>query len=152
VAPNFEREGWWPKRGGESPGQVIVAFTVAKPPAIDGLTAMVHCDVLKLLGTWRTVGKRPTPARIISIGRRTSGYGEPTSDRVRAYPASRSLLCHDYLLTREHESYHRRGSRREGHQRRGEMNLKIFSCIVPWPSSSVVLTARFEEPCSPFSM
>jgi hypothetical protein len=76
VAPNFEREGWRPKRGGESPAQVIVAFTLAKPPAMDGLTAMVHYDVLKLLGTWRMDGKRPTPARIISVGRRPSGYGD----------------------------------------------------------------------------
>jgi hypothetical protein len=104
MAPNFEREGWRLKRGGESLAQVIVAFTVAKPSAMDGLTAMVHYDVLKLLGTWRMVGKRPTPMRIISAGRRPSGYGEPTSDRVRAYPASRSLPCRDYLLTREHES------------------------------------------------
>jgi hypothetical protein len=103
MAPNFEREGWRPKRGGESPAQVIVAFTVAKPPAMDKLTVMVDCDVLKLLGTWCMVGKRPTPVRIILAGRRPSGYGEPTSDRVRAYPASRSLLCCDYLLTREHE-------------------------------------------------
>jgi hypothetical protein len=75
VAPIFEREGR-SKRGGESPAQVIVAFTVAKPPVMDGLTAMVHCDVLKLLGMWRTDGKRPTPQRIISSGRRPSGYDD----------------------------------------------------------------------------
>jgi hypothetical protein len=45
-----------------------VAFKVARPPAIDGLTAMVHCDVLKLLGMWRTVGNWPTPMRVISAG------------------------------------------------------------------------------------
>jgi hypothetical protein len=65
--------------------RAIVAFTVAKPPVMDVLATMVHCDVLKLLGTWCTVGKRPMPARIISAGRRPSGYGEPTSDRLRAY-------------------------------------------------------------------
>jgi hypothetical protein len=81
-----------------------VAFKVARPPAVDGLTAMVHCDVLKLLGTWRTVGNWPTPMRVISVGRRPSGYGEPTSDQVRAYLVPRSLLRRDYLLTREHES------------------------------------------------
>jgi hypothetical protein len=53
---------------------------------------------------------------------------------------------------RGHESRCRRESEHGGHRRRGGMNLKIFSCTVPWPSSSVVLTARFEEPCSPFSM
>jgi hypothetical protein len=58
---------------------------VAKPPAMDRLTTMVHCDVLKLLGTWRTGGKRPTPARINTACRRASEYGEPSSDRVQAY-------------------------------------------------------------------
>jgi hypothetical protein len=43
---------------GSALAQVIVAFTVVKPPAMDGLTTTVHCDVLKLLGTWRTGGKR----------------------------------------------------------------------------------------------
>jgi hypothetical protein len=75
VAPNFEREGWQPKRGGDSPERVIVAVTVARPPAMDGRTTTVYCDVLKLLGMWRTNGKRPMPARIISAGRKPSGYG-----------------------------------------------------------------------------
>jgi hypothetical protein len=74
VAPNFDGKGWRSERGGESPPQVIVGFTVAKPPAMDGLTTMVQFDVLKLMGTWRTNGKRTTPARIISAGRRPSGY------------------------------------------------------------------------------
>jgi hypothetical protein len=65
--------------------RVIVAFTVAKPPAMDKLTTMVHCNMLKLLGTWRMGGKRPTQARINTVGRRASGYGEPSSDRVQAY-------------------------------------------------------------------
>jgi hypothetical protein len=89
VASNFEKLRWRPERRGNVLARVIVAFTVAKPPAMDGLATMVHCDVLKLLGTWRTVGKRPTPTRIISAGRRPSGYGEPTSDRVRAYPGAK---------------------------------------------------------------
>jgi hypothetical protein len=70
------------RREGNVLARVIVAFTVARPPAMDGITTMVHCDVLKLLGTWRTGGKRLTPARIISPGRRPSGYGEPSSDQV----------------------------------------------------------------------
>jgi hypothetical protein len=104
VASNLKEVCWQPERGEGTGASVIVAFTVARPPAMDGLTAMVHCDVLNLLGTWRMVGKRPTPARAISAGHRSSGYGEPTSDRVRAYPVPRSLLRHDYFLTREHES------------------------------------------------
>ena len=74
------------RRGGKvTSASVIVALTVAKPPAMDGLTTTVHCDVLKLLGTWRKDGKRPTPVRIISAGHRQSGYGELSSDLVRAY-------------------------------------------------------------------
>jgi hypothetical protein len=53
---------------------------------MDGLASMVYCDVLKPLGTWRTVGKRLMPAGIISPDRRPSGYGEPTSDQVRTNP------------------------------------------------------------------
>jgi hypothetical protein len=104
VASNLKEVCWRLERGEVIGESVIVAFTVARPPAMDRLTAMVHCDMLKLLGTWRKVGKRPTPARAILAGRRPSGYGEPTSDRVRAYRVPRSLLCHDYFLTREHES------------------------------------------------
>jgi hypothetical protein len=70
---------------GSALARVIVAFTVAKPPAMDGLPTMVHCNMVKLLGTWRTGGKQPTPARIITAGHRASGYGEPSSVRVRAY-------------------------------------------------------------------
>jgi hypothetical protein len=135
---------WRPERGKVTGVSAIVAFTVARPPAMDGLTAMVHCDVLKLLGTWHTVGKRPTPARVISAGRRPSEYGEPTSDRVRAYPVPRSLLHRDYLLTREHKSLHRHGSRCEGHRRRGAMNLKIFfSLLYNGKPHSECLTKQF---------
>jgi hypothetical protein len=64
--------------------RVIVDGTVARPPAMDGLATRVHCDVLNLPGTWHTIGKRPTPVKIIPAGRRPSGYGEPNSDRVQA--------------------------------------------------------------------
>jgi hypothetical protein len=110
--------------------RVIVAFTMARPPAKDRPASTVYCDVLQLLGTWFTVGKRPTPVRAISVGCRSSGYGEPTSDRVRAYPVSRFLLRLDYLLTSEHESQHQRRSRREGHRRRGVMHLKMFLSLL----------------------
>ena len=112
--------------------RVIVAFTVARPPAMDGLASTVYCDMLQLLGTWRTVGKRLTPARAISAGRRSSGYGEPTSDRVRAYPVPRFLLRREDLHTREHELQHRHRSRCEGYRQRGVMHLKIFFSTVPW--------------------
>jgi hypothetical protein len=64
--------------------RVIVVVTVARPPTMDGLATRVHCDVLNLPGTWCTIGKRPTPAKIIPVGRRPSGCGELNSDRVRA--------------------------------------------------------------------
>jgi hypothetical protein len=84
---------WRPERGEVTGASVIVAFTMERLPAMDELTAMVHCDVLKLLGTWHIVGKWPTLARDISADRRPSGYDEPTSDRVRVYPVPRSLLA-----------------------------------------------------------
>jgi hypothetical protein len=74
---------------GNALARVIMAFTVAKPPTMDGLPTTVHCNVVKLLGTWHTDGKRPTPARSISVGRRPSGYGELSSDRVRANPGAK---------------------------------------------------------------
>jgi hypothetical protein len=45
-----------------------------------------------------------------------------------------------YQLCVEHESRYRQGSWRGVHWRRDTLHLKIFSCTVPWPSSSVVLT------------
>jgi hypothetical protein len=66
-----------------------VAFTEARLPAKDELRISVHCNVVMLIGTWRMGGKRPTPARIILVGRRTSGYGEPSSDLVRTYPGAK---------------------------------------------------------------
>jgi hypothetical protein len=81
----LKKARWRPERGKVTGASVIVAFIMAKLSAMDGLTTMVHCDVLKLLGKWRIGGKRPTPARIISVGRKPSGYGELSSDRVRPY-------------------------------------------------------------------
>jgi hypothetical protein len=85
VASNLKKARWRLERGEVTSASAIVAFTVAKPPMMDGLPTTVHCNVVKLLGTWRTGGGRPTPARIITVGHRASGYGEPSSDRVRAY-------------------------------------------------------------------
>jgi hypothetical protein len=94
VALNLEKARWRPERGEVTGTSVIVDFTMAKPPAMDGLTTMVHCDVLQLLSTWRTGGKWPTPARIISVSRRPSGYGELSSDRVRAYLGAKIFHSH----------------------------------------------------------
>jgi hypothetical protein len=74
--------------------RVIVAITMARPPAMDGLAKRVHCDVLNLPGTWRMIGKRPTPAKIIPVGRRPIGYGELNSDRLRANPGAKIFYSH----------------------------------------------------------
>jgi hypothetical protein len=77
------------RREGKSPGNANVAFTEARLPVMDGLPIAVHCNVLMLLGMWCMGGRRPTPVRVISVNRRTSGYGEPSSDQVRANPGDK---------------------------------------------------------------
>jgi hypothetical protein len=77
------------RRGQVTSASAIVAFTVARPPAMDGLATRVHRDVLNLPGMWRTIGKRPTPVKIIPGGHRPSGYGELNSDRVQANPGAK---------------------------------------------------------------
>jgi hypothetical protein len=89
VASNLKKARWRPERQEVTGASVIVAFTVAKPPPIDGLIATVHCAMLKLLGMWRMDGKQPTPAKIILASCRTSGYGEPPSDQIRANPGAK---------------------------------------------------------------
>jgi hypothetical protein len=90
------------RREGKSPGSTNVAFTEARLSAKDGLPIAVHCDVVMLLGTWRTDGKRPTLARIVSAGRRTCGYGEPSSDRVHVYLGAK--IFHSPWLSTLHQS------------------------------------------------
>jgi hypothetical protein len=80
---------WRPERGEVTCIGDTVAFTVARPLAMDGLATRVHCNVLNLPGTWRTTGKWPTSAKIIPVGHRPSGYGEFNSDRVRANPGAK---------------------------------------------------------------
>jgi hypothetical protein len=83
--PIWRRRAGDQRERGSSQARVIVAFTMAKPPAMDGLPTTVHYNIVKLLGTWCTGSKRPTPSRIFTAGHRASGYGEPSSDQVRAY-------------------------------------------------------------------
>jgi hypothetical protein len=68
-----------------------VAFTVARPPAIDRLAKVLHCNVLNLPGTWRMSSNRPMPVKFIPASRRPSGYGELNSDRVRANPGAKII-------------------------------------------------------------
>jgi hypothetical protein len=44
---NFEMVRWRPERGEVTGVGDTVAFTVARPPAMDGLATRVHCDVFK---------------------------------------------------------------------------------------------------------
>jgi hypothetical protein len=83
----FKKRSWRPKRGDESPWRSTVAFTEALSQAMDRLPTVVYSDVVTPQITWRTSGKQPTPARIISAGRRASGYGgqHPTSSAVRSF-------------------------------------------------------------------
>jgi hypothetical protein len=148
----LERARWRPKRGEVTGASVIVAFTVAKPPAMDGLTATVRCDLLKLLGTWRTGDKRPTLARIITAGHRASGYGEPSSDCVRAYLGTK-IFYSPRLSTLRRAQITTTGANPSAGSPAVRFSVsEIFLVTVPWQSSSEVLTARLEEPCSPFSM
>jgi hypothetical protein len=71
-----------PERGEVTGAGDTVAFIVARPLTMNGYAKAIHCDVVLHLGTWRTGGKRPTLARLISTGRRASGYGGITGDWV----------------------------------------------------------------------
>jgi hypothetical protein len=107
---------------------------------------MSYCNVVEHLGTWRTVDRRPTPARTTLPDCNPSGYGELTVDRVWAYPVSRFLPWHDNLLTREHESWRQRRSWHKGHRRRGGLNLWSLLGIVPLGSYLERLTDQFAGP------
>jgi hypothetical protein len=85
-------------------------------------------------------GKWPTVARSIPTDRWASGYGELSRDRARVDLVPRSLLYHDYPLTREHESRRWHKSRRKGHRQWGGLNLWSVSVTVPSDPSWVSLT------------
>jgi hypothetical protein len=79
---NFGMARWRPERGEVTSACDNVAFIVARPPVMNGHGKAIHCDVVLHLGTWHTGNKRPTPGRLISTGRRASGYSGFTGDRV----------------------------------------------------------------------
>jgi hypothetical protein len=94
-----------------------------------------------------SVAQLSSPATHDDIGRSATSHGHemhPISPCPRPNPSpARSFTPpptpRGYPLCDEHESRLRRGSRRGVHRRHDTLHLKIFSCTVPWPSSSVVL-------------
>jgi hypothetical protein len=52
MALNLKKARWRPERGEVTGTSGVVAFTVAKPPAMDGFPTTVHCDVVMFLSTW----------------------------------------------------------------------------------------------------
>jgi hypothetical protein len=106
------------RREGKSPGSANMAFTEARLPAMDGLPIAVHCDVLMLLGTWRMGGRRPMPARDISLAIEQVGTVNNLvtgSEPIRA-PISFTPL--GYPLCAEHESRQPARIWARGHRRR----------------------------------
>jgi hypothetical protein len=70
---------WRPERMEVTSVGCTVAFTVARPPAMDDLLQGFTVTCLNLPGMWRTISKRPTPVKIIPDSHVPSGYGELNS-------------------------------------------------------------------------
>jgi hypothetical protein len=152
VAANFEKLCWRPERGEVTSASAIVAFTVAKPPVMDGIATRVHYDVLNLPGTWRTIGKRPTPAKIIPASRDQVGTVNSTVTESEPIWALRSFTPLSYPHCAWQESRRPAWIQARGHRRRGATHLRSSSVTVQWPPSSVCLSERVEKLHSPFFM
>jgi hypothetical protein len=68
------------------------------------LAKAIHCDVVLRLVTWRTIGKRLTPVKIIPASRSPCGYGELNSDRARTNPSAKIFtpLSYPHALGTNH--------------------------------------------------
>jgi hypothetical protein len=103
-----------------------MAVTKAMHQAMDRLPQPVHCDVVKLRGTWHLSSRRQTPVR--SPG--------PAAGQVGTGPAHGLIHGEDlftlshYLRALGHESHHWHESRRGDHRRRGALHLLIFVRIL----------------------
>ena len=104
-----EERGHWRTR--------LVAFTVAALQRSPGMHDAVHCDVVLRFSTWRTAVSGQRRRGLSRLIDEQVGTVKLIRDRARAYLVPRSLLRRDYPLTREHESWRRRKSRRKGHRR-----------------------------------
>jgi hypothetical protein len=76
---------------------------VAKTPAMDGLATRVHCDVLNLLGTWRSSGRRLNPVKFIWTGRESGGHGGRAEQWPKFIFNAIFLTLRSYLYSIEHE-------------------------------------------------
>jgi hypothetical protein len=80
---------WRP--GGRREGRLlagdIVAFTVARPPAMNGHTSVVYCDMLNLTGSWHPSDGWQNSGEVIWTGDKASGYGGqlPISSTVKIF-------------------------------------------------------------------
>jgi hypothetical protein len=65
---------------------------------------VIHSNVVQRLSTWRTVVSGQQQRGLSRLIDEQVGTMKLIRDRARAYLVPRSLLRHDYPLTREHES------------------------------------------------
>jgi hypothetical protein len=87
VAHEFGMARWRPERWEEHWRKRCVAFTVAGLPATNQLSRVAYCDVAKLQGTWRPIGRRPTPANLSGLAVRQGG----TAASPESHPRRRSF-------------------------------------------------------------
>jgi hypothetical protein len=59
-----------------------VAFTVARSPVMNGHAKASYCDVVEHLGTWHSIGRRPTPANLSGPAVRKGGVRWPARPLV----------------------------------------------------------------------
>ena len=52
-----------------------VSFTVAGLPATSQQYRAAYCDVVKLQGTWHSIGRQPTPVSLSEPAIKQGGYG-----------------------------------------------------------------------------
>jgi hypothetical protein len=137
------------RRGGWVTGANYVAFTGAMSQAMDRLPTAIYCDVVTLLNMWRLGVKRQTPSRVISTGRRASGYGS------QLMASSAVKIFSPLVVIRTSEDTNRNADEDRSAcppTVTGSLNQQSGSVTVPSRSSSDVLTERIEELCYQFFM
>jgi hypothetical protein len=87
VALEFGMARWRPERGEEHWRKRCVAFTGAGLLVTNQLSRAAYCDVVKLQGTWRPIGRRPTPTNLSGRAVRQGG----TTASPESHPRRRSF-------------------------------------------------------------